>query len=140
MNWDLFVMLLAFWNCISIPFTVAFEPGSSLGYSIVERFIDVCFGLDILFNLRTTYVNEKTGLEVADQKRILVNYLSTGRFFIDLAASLPFEKIIEAFKGSSQSKKLKLFGLLKLVRLLRLGRIIRYLKFRQGFKLGIRLL
>jgi len=34
----------------------------------------------------------------------------------------------------------KLLGLLKLIRLLRLGRIVRYLKFKQGFKLGIRLI
>jgi hypothetical protein len=26
MRWDLYVMLLAIWNCISIPFEVAFSP------------------------------------------------------------------------------------------------------------------
>jgi hypothetical protein len=34
---------------------------------------------------------------------------------------------------------LKLLGLLKMVRLLRLGRIIRYMKFKQGLKVGIRM-
>ena len=26
MKWDLYVMLLAVWNCFSIPFEVAFDP------------------------------------------------------------------------------------------------------------------
>ena len=26
MRWDMYVMILAIWNCISIPFDVAFEP------------------------------------------------------------------------------------------------------------------
>jgi hypothetical protein len=93
--------------------------------------------------LRTTFVNLKTGLEIADQKKILINYITSGRIFIDLPASIPFEQIISAARKNSKnisSTKYKLFGLLKLVRLLRLGRIIRYLKFRQGFKLGFRLL
>eukprot|EP00347_Sterkiella_histriomuscorum_P009696 403340228 len=140
MNWDLFVMLLAVYNCLSIPFTVAFEPDQTTAFSAWERIIDVCFGLDILVNFRTTFVNEKTGFEICDNKSVFLNYIKSGRFFIDLAASIPFELIIESVDSGASNKQLRLFGLLKLVRLLRLGRIIRFMKFKQGFKMGMRLI
>ncbi len=96
--------------------------------------------MDLLLNFRTTFVNEKTGFEIVDNRSVAMNYIKSGRFFIDLAASIPFELIFDAFEsGESRKKELKLFGLLKLIRLLRLGRIIRYMKFKEGFKLGMRL-
>ena len=140
MRWDLFVMLLAIYNCIMIPFTVAFQPNTGKSFNVWERFVDVCFGLDIIFNFRTSFVNSKTGFEIFSQKKIVRNYITSGRFFMDLGASIPIDTIIEAFDKKSSSKQLKLIGLLKLVRLLRLGRIVRYMKFKQGFKLGMRLM
>jgi len=86
-------MLLALWNCLSIPFTVAFEPDYGVIYSICERIIDVCFALDILINFRTTFINSKTGFEVMEPKKVAMNYITGGRFFVDLLASIPFEVI-----------------------------------------------
>ena len=67
----------------------------------------------------------------------------SGRFFVDLASSIPFEQLYMLFievhhkkapmseeNEAQQNLELKLFGVLKLVRLLRLGRILRYLKFK----------
>ena len=143
MKWDIFIMVLALWNCISIPFDVAFQPEQSLTYIIVEYIIDICFGLDIVIAFRTTYINTKTGHEVVEGSRIALNYIITGRFFVDLAASIPFENLYIMFTNVDTSDndnlELKLLGLLKLVRLLRLGRIIRYMKFKQGLKVGLRM-
>jgi hypothetical protein len=143
MRWDLYVMLLAIWNCISIPFTVSFDPDLNTLYKVSETFIDICFGLDIVIAFRTTYVNSKTGFEVVKGRQIAWNYIITGRFFVDLAASIPFEDIYIVFSTAELTKtdetNLKLLGILKLVRLLRLGRIIRYMKFKQGVKVGIRM-
>jgi hypothetical protein len=61
--------------------------------NIWERFLDVAFGFDLLLNFRTTYINSKTGFEVTDAKRIALTYIVTGRFFIDLGASLPLDSI-----------------------------------------------
>lgn len=133
MKWDIYVMVLAIWNCISIPFVVAFEPEKELVYAYFEHFIDVCFAIDIVIAFRTTFINAKTGFEVVEGSKIALNYILTGRFFIDLAASIPFEEVYTLFvddKGQESSTELKLLGLLKLVRLLRLGRIIRYMKFK----------
>jgi hypothetical protein len=78
---------------------------------------------------------------VVDWKKIICNYITSGRFFVDLAASIPFEEILVAFMSEGSSpNSLKLLGLFKLVRLLRLGRIVRYLKFKSGFKMGLRMI
>lgn len=65
-----------------------------------------------------------------------------GRFFIDIAASLPIEEILsflDDYDSSAINKQnLKLISLVKLVRLLRLGRIITYLKMKQSVKFGMK--
>lgn len=61
-----------------------------------------------------------------------------GRFFVDLAATIPFELLAD-IGNSSQSKRLQLFKIMKMVRLLRLRRIITYLRLRNDMKLTIRI-
>ncbi len=118
MRWDLIVILLALYNCVSIPFEVAFGNISDhISLAIFEYCIDVLFFLDVIFNFRTTYINAKTGTEINDWKKIAANYVLRGRFWIDLLASIPFELIIGAF-GVIGDSNIQLLGLLKLVRLL----------------------
>lgn len=93
MRWDLVVCLLAIYNCISIPLAVAFAFEGE-GINIWERIVDVSFALDVLINFRTTYVNSKTGFEVFSSKKIALNYIITGRFFVDIGATIPFELIL----------------------------------------------
>lgn len=129
LRWDLFVILLVIYNCISIPLEIAFpESGNSLGSTIVDNAIDICFALDIICNFLTTYINEKTGLEEIECKKISKNYVHQWRFWIDLAATIPFEYIYIIFSGGSSDFNFSIFDLLKLIRLLRLGRIISYMK------------
>jgi len=146
MRWDLIVIFLALYNCLSIPFNVAFSEmkmDEMMGIVIFERLVDVSFALDICFNFRTTFINPKTGTEVILPKRIAANYVFLGRFWVDLAASIPFEIFVSLFTAESSSNQnnitFQLFGLLKLVRLLRLGRIVSFLKVRPNFKMGMRI-
>lgn len=139
MRWDLVVILLALYNCVSIPFEVAF--GNISDHVVMEIFeygIDVLFFVDVIFNFRTTYINPKTGTEVISGKKIAWNYVVRGRFWVDLLASIPFEVIIGFFVEMDQGN-LQLLGLLKLVRLLRLGRIITYMKFKSSVKFGFKI-
>lgn len=139
LNWDLFIMLLAIYNCISIPFVAAFEPETIIYYRIFESTIDSLFATDVVLNFRTSFVHPKTGLEVVEGTAIAKNYIFGGRFWIDLLATIPFEKVYSLFQSGTSSGTLELLGLLKLIRLLRLGRVIRYMKFKTGLKIGIRI-
>jgi len=58
MRWDLFVMLLAVWNCFSIPFEVAFTFEEPVTYIILNYVCDLSFAIDIVLSFRTTYLNQ----------------------------------------------------------------------------------
>ena len=58
-RWDLFVMVLAIWNCFQLPFNIAFSPDSDKHPAsvAVNACIDVLFLLDIFLNFRTTFLH-----------------------------------------------------------------------------------
>ena len=99
MRWDLIVILLALYNCVSIPYEVAFKSSiyEHWAVDLLNYMIDIAFWLDIVMNFRTTYINTKTGTEVTQAKKITLNYLLRGRFIVDLLASIPFEMVIGIF-------------------------------------------
>ena len=70
------MMLLAVWNCVSIPFEVAFDPEEPPIYVALNTICDISFAIDILLNFRTTYLN-KFETEVIDQCMILKNYVTS---------------------------------------------------------------
>jgi hypothetical protein len=105
MRWDLFVILLTIWNCLSIPFFFAFTTPESVVLEVLDYMIgnkpyititniDMLFLFDMIFNFFTTYVNRKTNTEVSERKKIVFNYLFKGRFFIDLLATTPFDLFV----------------------------------------------
>lgn len=140
LRWDLLIIFFALYNCVSIPYSVAFQSEFSthISITIFNYLIDFCFFLDIVFNFRTTYVNSKTGTEIISPNQIFMNYTFHGRFFIDLLATIPFELVVAVIMPNT-TFSFEIFGLLKLIRLLRLGRIITYMKFKQGLKIGFRI-
>lgn len=141
MRFDIFIIILALFNCISLPLEVSFTELTILqtnGYQIFSRFTDVLFAIDIIVNLRTTYISEQTGMEIVEQRSIFIHYACSGRFVVDFLASIPFDLLIPANEGN-QSSQTALLGALKLVRLLRLGRIVQFMKMRQDLKLGFKI-
>ncbi|CAI2368538.1 unnamed protein product [Moneuplotes crassus] len=139
-RWDLFIMLLATWNCFSVPYNVAFDSTVFPGIlsDILNWFIDIFFMLDILMNFRTTINDDETGGEISDPFKIAFNYLK-GKFWIDLLASIPFDFFSVLFISSSNNFILQLFGLLKLVRILRLSRLITYMNLQDDVKMSLKL-
>jgi Ion transport protein len=93
-TWDIVVIILSIWICITQPFDIAFEPETfqTKIYSAFNFFIDGVFIFDIILNFRTTISDFITGEEVLNKKKIARKYIR-GRFFIDLAAAVPFELI-----------------------------------------------
>ena len=58
-NWDGLIIILALYNCFSVPVKVAFSPDTldNLWFLIFDILIDICFFTDILIGFRTTYYN-----------------------------------------------------------------------------------
>jgi len=140
-RWDLFVMILAFWNCYSLPFAVAFEPEifEASYFVVLNSLSDFCFFVDIIINFRTTIVNPRTGDEISSPRLIALEYLK-GRFWIDFVATVPFDYIFLGIVDTKTASTLRLFSMLKLLRVLRLGRIITYMNTTDDIKLSLKLL
>lgn len=115
-RWYLFIIILAFYNCFSIPFQTAFEPPimDESSFLIFNSFIDICFCLDILFSFRTSFFDSITGDEIFDKWLIAKNY-GKGRFIIDFLSTVPLDNIAKVKQASlkryrySQTSKQLLF-------------------------------
>jgi hypothetical protein len=70
-------MVLAIYNCIQVPFSIAFIPEDKAGpiEFAFNQIIDFIFILDVVITFRTTYINEETGVEVIQTKQIAIKYL-----------------------------------------------------------------
>jgi hypothetical protein len=124
-RWDLFIMVLATFNCISLPYESSFSPDfmSEIWFIMLNLFIDMFFFADIVISFRTTMINNKSGTEINDPREIAKYYLK-GRFLVDFLSTFPFDYtfILFGFSGEEggTAKRLRLVKILKLVRILRL--------------------
>jgi len=150
MNWDLLMIVLALYNCVTIPLTVAFPKIalSIISLNIIERIVDAHFIIDIILMFRTTYVNSKTNIMISDPKKIAENYVYSYRFPFDILASVPIELLLSVeaeFQenpddvSAEDSNTLQLFGILKLIRIFRIGRIVTYMQLNANLKSGFKI-
>lgn len=70
MRWDLLIMVLAIWNCIQVPYDIAFEYETPSALFVFNILVDFVFLTDIFVNFRTTYINEETGIETYSWSQI----------------------------------------------------------------------
>jgi hypothetical protein len=141
-SWDLFLMLLAIWNALSIPFFIAWQPSYENSWSLffINTLIDLIFCVDIVLNFFTSYI-DINGEEETDLKKIVRHYLRRN-FTIDLIASVPIDNFIQMFAPQEGGAMLVLSmtDMLKLIRILRLGRIIRLMRVKSQMKFSMRLM
>lgn len=138
-QWELFVIVLALYNCFFIPFELSFRPPELGGveFLLLNTFIDILFGVDIFIQFRTTFYHPITGDEISDLKIIRNNYFK-GRFTIDLLSTVPFDNLLYMVT-QTENQVLALFSLLKLFRVTRLGRIIARLNVSEDTKNSLKL-
>lgn len=138
--WDLFMMILAIYNCFVIPIQISFNPPVFNGpiFLVINSIIDILFAVDIVVLFRTTYIDSDTGEEIFFSKKIAINYIK-GRFWMDLLATIPFDTIIESINPGS-AQEIQLSGLLKLIRITRLTKIIAYMNVKEDIKMSLVLL
>lgn len=109
--WDMAIILCTTYSVWKIPMKVAFDPPSfdSYGLTLLDSLIDFYYLTDVLVSFRTTNLDLLTGYYVTDSYKIAAAYLGSGRFFLDILSSIPWDTIT----GISQ---LNALGLLKIQR------------------------
>nr|XP_057917353.1 potassium voltage-gated channel subfamily H member 6 [Doryrhamphus excisus] len=132
--WDWIILLLVLYTAVFTPYSAAFllDEHSDVrqrrcGYTcnplnVADLLVDVLFIVDIVINLRTTYVDHND--EVVTQPSRIAKHYIKGWFPIDLFAAVPFDLLI--FRSGSDEMA-TLTSLLKTARLLRLVRVARKL-------------
>ena len=89
--WDIIVLLLIVCLSIYIPYEIGFDVHLSITF---DYFVLAFFLIDILVNLRTTYINLDKE-EIINCKKIALNYIKSINFAIDLLSALPFSEFIK---------------------------------------------
>ncbi|CAF1331760.1 unnamed protein product [Adineta steineri] len=146
--WDWFILLLVIYTAIVTPYIAAFlmhEDGPnkqrsrpSRALNVIELIVDVMFIIDLLVNLRTTYVKRNEEL-VTRASKIAKHYLK-GWFLIDVTAAIPFDILFSLIQTKGGGESTVLMGLLKTARLLRLVRIARKLDRYSEYGIGVLIL
>ena len=134
--WDLFVILLAIYNAISLPMQIAFVAVTNLYDDSValgwfERMVDIFFTIDIFVNFLSAYIDVLDGETIKQPKRIAKNYLRGG-FIPDFISTTPLvlRPLIEGVteKNSSTQELLNNvilgFRLMKLMRIRKVSTVI----------------
>ena len=136
---DVFVIILAVYNCFGIPLEICLRPKimDSESFFILNCIVDFVFAIDIYICFKSTYYDPLTGDEIFDMKKIQMNYL-TGRFIVDFLSTVPFDTIGFAIT-QEKNEILPLFSLLKLIRVTRLSRIIERMNVKEHIKLMMKL-
>jgi len=126
--WSIVLILLLLYTATLMPYRIAFvEKSKRDGWWYWELLVDCGFGLDILVNCFSAYVNAD-GETVDDRRRILMNYIKTW-LVVDIIAVIPFDLFNnDQDSGQTQSDYGNLIRLVRLPRLYRLVRITRVLK------------
>jgi hypothetical protein len=151
-NWDLFIMILATYNCFQIPIEVAFSPESFKSFPVkfTNSMIDFLFLIDIIVSFRTSYI-EEGGQEISSTLEMAKMY-AKGQLTIDVFATIPFDTLaglmfpneneVAGAENNNNSTQMffKLLGVLKLVRILRLNKIITYLRSSEETKSLLKLM
>jgi len=75
--WDAFMLVLIIWIIFYVPFNICFESESDepRRRNLHEIIIDVSFGIDIILNFLTAYIDPTSKRLVCSPKRIAIRYL-----------------------------------------------------------------
>lgn len=88
--WDLICMILIFYDLMSIPFRISFNVTFSETF---DTLITIAFFSDMFISFNTAFYRE--GDLVYERKEIAIQYLKIW-FWLDLAATFPYDIVIEA--------------------------------------------
>jgi hypothetical protein len=128
MKWDGLVIILLIFTAYVTPYEVAFLSTRVNFMFFLNRFIDICFFLDMCKNFVTAYFDSEEQYWVGDTRRIAKRYLKSW-FTVDLVSILPFDSVGMALQSTEmqEAQGIRLVRVLRLLKLMRLLRSLRIL-------------
>jgi hypothetical protein len=128
-QWDGVILLLLVHTTYVTPFEVSFMVDKTQvdALYIVNRFIDLCFFIDIVKSFMTSYFDEDGQTWESSHWNIAKRYLRSW-FVLDFVSILPFDSLSmmnEGVEGSAALEHSKSARLIRIMRLFKLLRLVR---------------
>jgi len=121
MAWDMMIMLLLGYICVSMPYALGF--GQSDALDTVDRVFDMIFCVDVVLNFRTSYCDRDETI-VVDGCQIAKKYLKSW-FLLDFVSSVPFDMITAGIMPNlTPARLLKIGKIAKVMKLLRISKML----------------
>ena len=122
--WEIFIIIVALYSVMVIPIRIAIntqllEPA----YDTIDLITWFIYIIDVFVNMRTTYI-DNFGLEVTDGNRIMMKYVGSLRFIVDILSLFNAPNFIVSGAGETTLIILNMLGLLKLSRYFRAQSLI----------------
>lgn len=138
--WCICTALLSIWSVFSSPFFSAFivEIAAVEAVMAISIIVDIVFMFDLILNFRTSYINSHTGEEVMHPSSIAFNYLISGKLFVDMVSSFPYDYL--AMKLGSSQTTWKSLSFLRILRAYRLSKLVVFLRARDEVKMIVKFL
>ena len=122
-----FIVFTVLFLPVQIGFPDDFQPTPAM--DAVDYVMDAVFFMDVIVTFNTAYVDRITEQLVTDRRAIAARYTSFW-LWLDLAAAMPFDAIVESVLGSStNAAQLHSVRLVRILRLARLAKLAKIAKF-----------
>ncbi|CAD8153584.1 unnamed protein product [Paramecium octaurelia] len=125
--WDILIIIALLYVCFLVPYEISFknddtaESAVQLGFNIT---IDILYGIDIVINFFSAYVDDQDEL-IVDRKIIIKHYL-TGWFLLDMICVLPMDYVVDDYNTTGFQKIAKLPKAYKMVKLIKMSRMLKF--------------
>ena len=118
------IICVALYSVLAVPIRIAvnttlWDPA----YDVIDMITYLIYIIDVFVNLRTTFV-DKLGMEITDGTKVMMNYIGSFRFIIDILSLVNFPSIMLSSANKNTMVILNIFGLLKISRYFRAQRLI----------------
>eukprot|EP01038_Epipyxis_sp_PR26KG_P011621 gene11621-15561_t len=129
--WDIIVAFFVVYSMIVVPWKVAtnYETKDGIILYVLDQVTIGIFGLDIIFNFRTAYMDEKNDILITSWRKIARNYISFW-FWLDIISTIPFSSIATSLHGNRSV--VDFLRQLRILRVLRLYKLFNSTTFYKG--------
>ena len=122
--WEVFIIFIALYSVLVIPIRIGINPTLfEPAYDTIDVITWLIYIIDVFVNVRTTYI-DNFGLEVTNGRRIMMKYVGSFRFIVDILSLFNAPAFLVDGVSKTGSIVLSMLGLLKRSRYFRAQNLI----------------